>query len=138
VGVGEQVQEHPCRVPYFEAIQFLLDSDFLIVPGSDDPQYTASKIFPYILARKPLLAVFHERSSVVEIVRKTQAGVVLSFAAGQSVEIDADRFVKQWVEVLAALPFSPEVNWAAFTPYTASEMTRQQCELFDKVTALTC
>ncbi|HKO19094.1 MAG TPA: hypothetical protein VJU82_09425, partial [Acidobacteriaceae bacterium] len=63
-GVADLVYESPHRVPYFVALRCLADADALIVPGSDDPQYTASKIYPYILAKKPLLAIFHERSSV--------------------------------------------------------------------------
>jgi hypothetical protein len=48
-------------------MQILLDSHALLVLGSESAHYTASKIFPYILANRPLLAVFHEESSVVRI-----------------------------------------------------------------------
>ena len=36
----------------------------------------------------------------------------------------------QW---LLSLPegYRPETNWATFEPYTAKEMTRKQCEIFD-------
>ena len=54
--------------------------------GSDDPGYTASKIYPYILAEKPLLAIFHEESSVVRILQETNAGTVVTFKTGESVE----------------------------------------------------
>lgn len=134
LGIGRYVKEHPLRIPYFEALQLLLDSDFLLVPGSDDPQYTASKIFPYIMARKPLLAVFHERSSVVDIVQRTRAGMILPFSSEKSVEINAGKLLEVWTKILESLPFSPEIAWDAFMPYTAREMTRQQCELFDRVT----
>ncbi|HEX8490310.1 MAG TPA: glycosyltransferase, partial [Chthoniobacterales bacterium] len=52
-GVTPFVDETVPRVPYFHALRLVEDADFLIVPGSEDPQYTASKIYPYILARKP-------------------------------------------------------------------------------------
>ncbi len=58
-GLSDIVSEVTDRIPYFEALQCLLDAEALFVPGSDDPGYTASKIYPYILAQKPLLAVFH-------------------------------------------------------------------------------
>src|SRR2546428_7188667 len=62
-GVADLVEETTDRVPFLTALQCLLDAEALVVPGSDDPGYTASKIYPYILARKPLLAIFHEQSS---------------------------------------------------------------------------
>ena len=61
-GLGDIVVEHTDRIPYSQTLRCLLDADALIVPGSDDPGYTASKIYPYLLARKPMLAVFHYRS----------------------------------------------------------------------------
>ena len=133
LGMGEYVHEHPYRIPYFEALRLLLDADFLLVPGSDDPQYTASKIYPYILARKPLLAVFHARSSVIGIVERTRAGMVLPFSSEGLVEIYAKKLLGMWIEILQSLRFPPEVNWDAFAPYTVREMIKQQCELFDEV-----
>lgn len=131
--VSEFVTEHPSRVPYFEALQLLSDADFLIVPGSDDPQYTASKIYPYIMARKPMLAVFHERSSVCDVLRDTRAASLLRFAIRESSEIYAEQLLKMWSELLMKLPFTPRTDWIAFEPYTAREMTRRQCELFDQI-----
>ena len=135
LGVGEFVAEHPLRVPYFEALQILLQSDFLTVPGSDDPQYTASKIYPYILAKKPLLAVFHRNSSVVPVLEATRSGQAVTFESEtDNDEVAASLFAK-WTGLLQALPFTPDTDWQAFEPYTAREMTRRQCELFDAVVA---
>lgn len=131
--VGEFVTEHASRVPYFEALQLLSDADFLIVPGSDDPQYTASKIYPYIMARKPMLAVFHEQSSVCKVLRDTGAASVMQFASGESADSYAQPLLETWSELLLNLPFQPQTKWEAFAPYTAREMTRRQCGLFDQV-----
>lgn len=133
LGLSSYVEETPERVPYFEALQLLQDADFLIVPGSDDPQYTASKIYPYILARKPLMAVFNQRSSVCRVLSETGAGEVLPFHSGNSPAEYATTFFERWSETLRKLPFSPALNEDAFAPYTTYEMTRAQCDLFDQV-----
>jgi len=73
------VSEQTDRMPYFSVLRCLADADGLFIPGSDDKTYTASKLYPYILARKPLLAVFHQESSVTEILRATGAGSVVTF-----------------------------------------------------------
>lgn len=127
-GVGDLVDERPRRIPYFEALRALRDADALIIPGSDDPGYTASKLYPYILARRPLLAVFHEASSVVDVVRQTKAGVVVPFRSGEPVEAVARRIGEQWMS--RPLP-AVETDWDAFEPYTARAMTRRLTSVFD-------
>lgn len=129
-GVKDQVAETPARVPYFGSLAKLLAADFLIIPGSDDPQYTASKIYPYILVKRPLLAVFHEASSAVEILNQTRAGTVVTFRSAADTAGAAERLYTAWRSLLAGLPFTPDTDWRAFEPYTAREMTRKQCELF--------
>lgn len=134
-GVVNQVREYPDRVPYFTALQLLRQAHMLVMPGSNDAAYTASKLYPYILARRPLLAVFHARSSVVDILRQTRAGEVVSFEGSESFEELAHDVFEVWTSLLERLPFEPETDWNAFEPYTAREMTRRQVALFEEVLA---
>jgi hypothetical protein len=133
VGIADIVEEQTTRVPYFEALKILTDSDGILLFGSDDPGYTASKLYPCILARKPILAVFHERSSVVEILRRCNAGRAVTFSQG-AVTADTVGEAARQLEWLLNLPkgYSPETDWREFDPYTAREMTRRQCEIFDR------
>jgi hypothetical protein len=133
MGLGEFVKEEPRRVPYLQALQMLKEADFLLAPGSVDPQYTASKIYPYILANKPLLAIYHESSSVVQVLRSTQSGDLVTFSTNSSAMTIASSLLPQWTDLLSRLPYTPSTNFEAFQQYTAREMTRQQCELFDRV-----
>ena len=127
-GVGDLVEERPHRVPYFQALQTLLDADALIVPGSDDPGYTASKLYPYILAKKPLLAVFHEDSTVVDVLRGTGAGVVATFGGKDGTGEVARRVKEMWFE----RPLTrPTTDWDMFSPYTARSLTYSQAKVFD-------
>jgi hypothetical protein len=132
-GVADLVEEQTGRVPYFEALKILLDSDAILLFGSDDPGYTASKLYPCILARRPILAVFHEESTVVDILRRCNAGRAVTFRAGQAPEDLTGEAARQ-LDWLLTLPegYRPETNWAEFEPYTAREMTRRQCEVFDR------
>jgi hypothetical protein len=134
-GVADRVIEVPKRLPYFQALRALLDADLLVVPGSDDPTYTASKIFTYILTQKPLLAIFARTSSVVGIIEKTGAGRVVAFGKDDSVEALTGRTAVELEQLLRNIPFKPATDWAAFEPYTAREMTRKTCAFFDRVVA---
>jgi hypothetical protein len=128
------VDEHPTRVSYLDALQLVLDSHALLILGSDTPHYTASKIFPYILAHKPLLTVFHEASSVVKIVRETQAGEVITFSDQcppsekvQEIYEELERFI------LNSADYRPPTRWEAFEPYTTRAMTARLAKAFDSV-----
>ena len=133
LGVADLVTEHPHRIPYFEALQVLVDSDAILLIGSNDAGYTASKLYPYILARKPILAIFHQESSVVDILHHCQAGRAVTFAPENQPE-DLLAEVTIQLQELMSLPkgSQPETNWTAFQPYTAREMTRKQCAIFDQ------
>jgi hypothetical protein len=133
MGLGEKVFEQPQRIGFLDVLRVLKAADFLLLIGSDNPAYTASKVFPYILARRPLLAAFHEASSVVQIVNATEAGTVVPYGSNDSSEQIAARLLPAWRTLLEQLPFEPSTNWQAFEPYTAREMTRRQCEHFDLV-----
>lgn len=133
LGVGRYIQEDPHRQPYSRVLKLLDEADFLILPGSDNPQYTASKIYPCIAAEKPLLALFHRKSSVVEVLESTRAGQAVAFSSGTGPAEMASALLAPWVALLRRLPFRPQTDWEVFHRYTAREMTRQQCELFDRV-----
>lgn len=93
LGLADVVSESTDRIPYSQTLRCLLDAHALIVPGSDDPGYTASKIYPYLLAGKPLLAVFHEQSSVVALMQTVRGGTVVAFKTGETPETIAARIL---------------------------------------------
>ena len=137
-GLSKQVIESTDRVPYFQALRLLKDATMLLIPGSDDPKYTASKLYNYILVRKPLLAVFHEKSSVVKIINDTNAGrTVLISDHTESAQKDvSERIFREWHDMLMHLPFVPETDWGAFRKYSAEQMTKEQVTHFEKILQL--
>jgi hypothetical protein len=132
-GVGDAVTEHTDRIPYFQSLRLLRDADHLIVPGSENPDYTASKLYPYILSRRPVLAVFNQNSSVVNILHETQAGTAVTFNEATATDDLSQRILEDWSTMLERLPYTPDTDWNAFQPYTAEAMTRRQVEVFDRV-----
>jgi len=132
VGIGDIVEEKTDRVPYAEALTRIRNANALIVPGSDDPSYTASKIYPYLLARRPLLAIFHERSSVVNLMRAVGGGVCVTFSSGETSESIAGRIAKQWLaqnRYRETFPLDDE----AFEPFSDRGSAASLCRFFDAV-----
>jgi glycosyltransferase involved in cell wall biosynthesis len=132
-GIVSRVTEITDRLPYYQSLKRLQEADLLFMPGSTDTSYTASKLYPYILAQKPILAFFNEQSSVVDILGKTRAGEVVTFRSDEDVGTLSHRVLPVVTALLEKLPYQPATDWDAFEPYTAREMTRKQCEFFDAV-----
>jgi hypothetical protein len=132
-GVQDIVEESPGRVQHLDAIQILLDSDALIVLGSEAPHYTASKLFPYILAAKPLLAVFHEESSGVRLLDETRAGKAITFSATRP-PLSVVAEIQAALQRLLAAPAGavPPTDWKKFEPFTARAVTARLAEVFDR------
>lgn len=117
-GLDKQVTEQPVRLGYREMLCTLQASDALVVFGSDDPAYTASKIYPYLLARRPLLAFFHRDSSVVSLMADVGGGHCATFDQnGFAAESKASirLFLKALVEGHADVP----LNQVRFEKYGA-------------------
>lgn len=131
MGIANYVNEQTDRISFYESIYNLMNADALLIIGSDDPQYTASKIYPYILAERPLLAFFHPASSAAKIIKSTNSGHLISLIENKETAISSI-----YDHLLNLASYSKEkiqTNWTAFEPYTASNMTKNQVLLFNQV-----
>lgn len=133
LGLGEYVAELPRRVAYLDALQVLLDSHALVAFGSDQPHYTASKIFPYIMSGRPLLALYHQASTVLEILRETRAGEGIGFASPEDLPHRTEE-VYQALQQLCrgSAATTPDTYWPAFERYTTRYMAERLAEAFEK------
>ena len=131
-GLGHIVGESPDRIDFSQALATLRAAHALVVPGSDDPAYTASKIYPYLLAGRPLLAVFHERSSVVELMARVGGGTCVPFSTGEGEGALAARIARQWLDTRAHEQRVP-LDAVAFEPYTDRRAATELSEFLHRV-----
>ena len=132
-GLGACVREFPARVPYFEGLRVLLEADVLLILGSDDAEYSPSKIYPYLLAQKPTIAILHEASPIVDLVRRAGTGPVVTFREAGDVEAAAASLAASMRVMIDRLPYTPPSDLAVLDPFMARELTRRQCAMFDTV-----
>lgn len=129
LGLQETVVEITDRIGYYHTLLTLKQASALVVPGSDDPSYTASKIYPYLLAGKPLLTVFSERSPANQVL--AEYGSKYNYPAEGA---GAHEAVAAFMDDVASGKVKEmEYNQAAQVKYGAAHMTRLQCELFRQV-----
>jgi hypothetical protein len=132
--IESQVTEQTTRVSYLESLQIMMDSHALFLLGSDEPHYTASKIFPYVLSRKSLLTIFHEESSVVRILDDIEAGEVVTFNSQSPPETKVKDISARLTSILRLPAGSePSTNWSGFEKYTTYAMTQRLALIFDEV-----
>ena len=131
------VTESPDRIGYLETLRRLKGADRLVLFGSDDPAYTASKLYNYVLSRRPLLVICREESTVGKIVRETKAGEVITFGEdevrlGGRIKIRQEwkQAMERWLAMDPAK--EPGTDWQAFREYTAEGMTKKLCRFFDQ------
>jgi hypothetical protein len=127
-GIEDNVIEITNRVSYFHTLATLLQADALFIPGSDDPRYSPSKLYPYLLAKKPLLAIFNPQSSGLNILN--DYGVQGYSYTSQDIETPIKSFFS---DLLAGTLTAPAYKADGVDKYTAETTTQKQCELFDRV-----
>jgi hypothetical protein len=128
LGVAGQVVEITDRISYYHTLATLQQADALFIPGSDDPKYTASKIYPYLLTQKPILAIFNAASSAINIMK--EYGVNNAFDYDAITDSDINLFL---AALLKDNHEQPQYNATIVNKYSAMQMAFNQCKLFDSV-----
>jgi hypothetical protein len=128
--VENNVTELTDRIGYYHTLNTLQKADALFIPGSDDPAYTASKIYPYLLAGKPLFSIFNSRSPANRVLQ--EFGSANTFRYDETPGLNS--LLYKLLQNIAAgrLP-AQSYNEAAMSKYSAKSVAKRQCELFDLV-----
>jgi hypothetical protein len=133
IGVADAVLEVPQRVPFLEAISVLARADGILLIGSDEPHYTASKIYPGLMAQRPFLSLFHERSSSHEILSRAGGGIALGFGGAGALP----GLVAPLADAIVRLATAPDTlgraDPAAYHDFTAASIAQQYAGIFSRL-----
>jgi hypothetical protein len=132
-GIQTNINETPQRVPYLDALAVLARSHGVLLIGSVERHYTASKIYPGLMSGRPYLSVFHRESSSHEILSRAGGGIALGFA-GQDSLADVEQPL---ADALVRLVTTPEdfgrADPAAYAAYEARAIAAQYAAIFDRL-----
>ncbi len=70
-GIAHLVTEIRDRFPFLHILNFLAKADKVLIIGSTEKHYTASKTFQVILSKRPFMGMFHCGSTAVDILKET-------------------------------------------------------------------
>jgi hypothetical protein len=130
-GLEDCVTEYPQRFPYLDVLTHLDAASGILVLGSTEPHYSPSKIFQSLMSRRPVLALLHERSSAVPILRATNAAAVVTLS--ENMLPSAEDLAGRLEAFVYANEYSEQrVDWSALDKHSARESTRVLAAALDE------
>jgi len=134
-GIADHITEHCYRIPYFEALYYLCTADALMLAASDDPRYSASKIFPYLHAKRPLITIAHKDSLMLKLARDEGHLSSFGFPENPTYEEEnkiVDKIYHDWfLSKGYAKPAPPSIN-QLLRSHTAERMTQKMVNIFNQ------
>ena len=134
-GVADLVSETPGRVPFLDALRILASTHAVLMIGSDEPHYTASKMYPGLMSGRPFLSIFHTESSAHQILSASGGGASLAYQG----EEQRERLIASVSAAMAKLVSDPtsfgRADPAACAAYTAQAIAGQFARIFAAVAA---
>lgn len=128
-GIEPYVIEITDRISFYHTLLTLKNADALFIPGSDDPKYTASKIYPYLTTQKNMLVILNKDSPAVQVLQEYDVKHIYSYD-----EPNLTNKIHTFFSEVTGKQ-SPEIkyNKEAINKYSAMNMTYRQCLLFNTV-----
>ena len=131
-GIEDIVIEIRDRYPFLHILNFLSRAYGILVIGSTEKHYTASKIFQSILSERPVFSIFHTESSAVRILKECNAA---QYTVKYQPKQDEKMFFEQ-IEQTFYNFIEQKNDWqpdfAKLDKYSAKESARVLVETIDK------
>jgi glycosyltransferase involved in cell wall biosynthesis len=138
-GVDDAVTEAPGRLDYLDALTVLTRASAVLLLGSSERHYTASKLYPALLSKRPIVALFHHASSVVSILRAagSEPSVrILTYGDGEPAEtLVGDAACHLIALAHGGASIDAEVSLDRVGDMSARRLAAQLGALFDRVAA---
>lgn len=129
--VGDFVVETPQRVPFLEALNILANSHGLLLIGSDEPHYTASKIYPALMSGRPYVSLFHASSSAHNILTKAGGGRTFAFDSPENLPGLVPPLRNALVELAVVPDAFGHAESKSYAAYTADSVAGDFAKIFD-------
>ncbi|MBR8535733.1 hypothetical protein KDU71_09215 [Carboxylicivirga sediminis] len=130
--INDIVFEQRERFPFLQVLNFLSAADTVMVIGSTEEHYTASKTYQSILSERPVVSIFHHLSSAVNVMEDCGAD---AYTVRYKPEMSHTDIVNAFKEVLSKR--LQEDHWqpdlSALAPYSSKESARKLIEAIESV-----
>jgi len=129
-GIAESVTEIAERQSYLEVLTTLRRAHGVLIIGSNEAHYTASKTFQALGSGRPILALLHEKSTAAQILDKAEGTHVVRFNDSALAKVEEiSRALPEILRRPAKENFSREV----LKEFSAEKLTEQLAKFFDGI-----
>jgi glycosyltransferase involved in cell wall biosynthesis len=138
LGVAHLVHEYPARLDYLDALDALRQASALLLVGSSEPHYTPSKVFPALLASRPMLAVYHSDSTVIETLKTAApppAAHLITFDDRRPVESLVCCIAEALDALICTAASGVSIDRMALEPWSAHSLAGRLAGLCDRIAA---
>jgi len=132
-GVEDIVHEVPQRLPYLDALSILKRSNVTLMLGSNEPHYTASKIYPYLMSGRPYLSLFHLDSSAHTVLTAAGGGLALSFSTAEDLASKVEVICEGLRNIVVNPNSLGKADPTVYAPFEACASARQFANIFDNL-----
>lgn len=133
-GVDDLVYEMPRRIAFSRAIAALAQSDAILLIGSDEPHYTASKIYPGLMCGRPFLSLFHGASSSHAILRAAGGGIALDYDPARDLAF-SERVSSALIRLVSDPGSLGAVDQSAYAAFEAGAIAGRFAAILDRLVA---
>lgn len=130
--IDDIVTEKRDRYPFLQVLNFLNEANTVMIIGSTEKHYTASKTFQSLLSNRPVISAFHHESSAIQVMEDCKAD---EFTMRYKPKMSHPKMVDAFKAVLQKRLESEEWNpdLSALDQYSAKESARMLVEGIERV-----
>jgi glycosyltransferase involved in cell wall biosynthesis len=136
-GLSDLVHEFPARIGYIDSLRIMLETDLALLLGSEDSSYSPSKLYPTLLAGKPIIAIAPARTVLAARIEELGGAALVTFDSRQGADTEAVGRLTGLLGDFAAdpgrLPAPPAKLDLVARQYTAAAVAVGQLEIFNAI-----
>jgi hypothetical protein len=131
-GVKHLVIEIRARFPFLHILYFLKNAACVLVIGTTEKHYTASKTFQAILSKRPVFSMLHKESSASDILIET-GSAPFSAIYEETLQLDEwkEQIKKSLLNAINTRTYLPDLH--KLQPYSATNSAKVLADLLNKI-----
>ncbi|MCK7590229.1 hypothetical protein M0G43_06570 [Subsaxibacter sp. CAU 1640] len=130
-GLADIVVEHRERFPFLHVLNFLSKADKVMLFGSTEKHYTASKTFQCLLSKRPLISMLHAKSSAVKVIREANADdFLVTYREGDTLKDISEKLKPILIALQNVSDWNIKLN--SLDKYTSTQSARVLAEGMNK------
>jgi len=121
------------RFPFLHILNYLSNAFGVMIIGSTEKHYTASKTYQSLLSEKPVFTIFHGQSSAVKVMNDCKAGNYTVSYFENNNKTDFENEIKETFINFVNQKGNWQPNLKALDKYSAKESAKKLVEAIEKV-----